>query len=61
MLYSSLPIITFDNVDFPVPLGPIIACTSPSIIERLKSSNIFLSPATAVSFLTSSIITPPNT
>ena len=31
-----LPRIIFDNVDLPVPLGPIIACTSPSFISILK-------------------------
>jgi len=38
--YAGCPKIAWDNVDFPDPFGPIIACTSPLAIERLMPFKI---------------------
>ena len=46
-LYIGLLKITFANVDFPAPFGPIITCTSPALIFRFNPFNISLSPAFA--------------
>ena len=46
-----LPAKTLDRVLFPDPLGPIIACISPSFIFKEKLSKIFLSSIDTERFL----------
>ncbi len=55
--YTGLPIRTFDSVDFPEPLGPIIAWTSPGLISKLIPFKIGVSSTFACKFVIFNIST----